>query len=57
MEKIEAKLIHLMDYHGDFTADDPKWKSQARLEPGAFRGASPDMEGKFMAQKAHAPNR
>jgi hypothetical protein len=30
--KIEGKLIKLMDYHGDFTADDPKWNFRARLE-------------------------
>jgi hypothetical protein len=31
-ERIEAKLIQLMDYHGDFSADDPEWNAQARLE-------------------------
>jgi hypothetical protein len=30
-EKIEVKFKELMDYHGDFTPDDPKW-IQARLE-------------------------
>jgi hypothetical protein len=31
-QKMEAQLIRLMDYHGDFSADDPEWDSQARLE-------------------------
>ena len=31
-KKIEAKLIRLMDHHGDFSADDPEWNAQARLE-------------------------
>jgi hypothetical protein len=31
-QKIEAKMIRLMDYYGDFSADDPKWNAQARLE-------------------------
>ena len=31
-EKIEAKCYELMDYHDDFTPDDPDWDCQARLE-------------------------
>jgi hypothetical protein len=31
-QKIEARLVQLMDYHGDFSADDPEWNAQARLE-------------------------
>jgi hypothetical protein len=31
-EKIEAKCYDLMDYHDDFTQDDPDWDCQARLE-------------------------
>jgi hypothetical protein len=29
---IETEALSLMDQHGDFTADDPKWNAQARLE-------------------------
>jgi hypothetical protein len=31
-EKAEAKCYELMDYHDDFTPDDPEWDCQARLE-------------------------
>jgi hypothetical protein len=31
-KEMEAKLIQLMDYHGDFSTDDPEWNAQARLE-------------------------
>jgi hypothetical protein len=31
-QKIQAKIIRLMDYYGDFSADDPEWNAQARLE-------------------------
>jgi hypothetical protein len=29
---IEREAVRLMDYHGDFSADDPAWNAQARLE-------------------------
>jgi hypothetical protein len=31
-EAIKAKAFALMDYHGDFSPDDPEWNVQARLE-------------------------
>jgi hypothetical protein len=31
-EKIEARVIELMDDHGDFYPGDPAWNAQARLE-------------------------
>jgi hypothetical protein len=31
-EEMEAKTYQLMDYHGPFSADDPVWDAQARLE-------------------------
>ena len=31
-EKAEARCYELMDYHDDFTPDDPEWDCQARLE-------------------------
>ena len=30
--KGKDEVIQLMDYHGDFGADSPEWKVQARLE-------------------------
>jgi hypothetical protein len=30
--EIETKCYDLMDYHGEFTLDDPEWDCQARLE-------------------------
>jgi hypothetical protein len=37
---IETEAVRLMDYHGDFSADDAAWNAQARLESGllAFCG-------------------
>jgi hypothetical protein len=31
-ELVEQKVIKLMDHHGDFSAADPEWNSQAKLE-------------------------
>jgi hypothetical protein len=31
-EEMEAKTYQLMGYHGPFSADDPVWDAQARLE-------------------------
>ena len=31
-DEMEAKTYQLMSYHGPFSADDPVWDAQARLE-------------------------
>jgi hypothetical protein len=28
----KAQIFHLMDHHGEFSADDPEWNAQVRLE-------------------------
>lgn len=34
--KMEAETYRLMDHHSDFSADDPEWNAQARLEERLF---------------------
>jgi hypothetical protein len=36
-EAIEAKCYELMDYHDEFTSDDPDWDCQARLEEALMK--------------------
>lgn len=44
-ETRERAVFDLMDYHGDFSADDPEWNAQARLE-GKIRTLVADTTGK-----------
>ena len=31
-EMVDQEVYYLMDYHGEFSADDPEWNTQAQLE-------------------------
>jgi hypothetical protein len=54
---IEAESIHFMDYHGDFSADDPEWNAQARLESKllAFCGRRFGREPSVTQLRAYLP--